>query len=74
MLVYWTSMAATQKITIEVPIAELSRARAATGQGITATVREGLQLVSARHAQRELLKLGGTVKFSKTWKQLKADR
>jgi predicted nucleic acid-binding protein len=48
----------------------LSRARAATGQGITATVREGLKLVAARHAQRELLKLGGTIRFSKTWKQL----
>lgn len=67
-------MAATQKITIEVPKTELSRAQAATGQGITATVREGLQLVSARHAQQQLLRLGGKVKFSKTWKQLKDDR
>jgi hypothetical protein len=67
-------MAATQKITIEVPTLELNRAREATGQGITATVREGLQLVAARHAQRELLKLGGSIRFSKTWKQLKDDR
>lgn len=67
-------MGATQKITIEVPSELLDQARAATGQGITATVREGLQLVSARHAQHELLKLGGKVKFSKSWKQLKDDR
>jgi len=67
-------MAATQKITVELPVELLERARAATGAGVTETVREGLQLVSARHAQRELLKLGGRVKFSKTWQQLKDDR
>jgi len=67
-------MAATQKITIEVPTAVLKRARQITGQGITATVRQGLELVTARHAQRELLKLEGKVKFSKTWAELKDDR
>jgi hypothetical protein len=67
-------MAATQKITIEVPSALLEEAKAATGEGVTATVRHGLELLTARHAQQELLKLQGKVKFSKTWEELKDDR
>ncbi len=67
-------MASTQKITIEVPTATLKRALQITGQGITATVRHGLELVTARHAQQELLRLQGKVKFSKTWQELKDDR
>jgi antitoxin component of MazEF toxin-antitoxin module len=74
MLVYWTSMAATQKITIEVPTSVLKQAQLATGEGITATVRRGLELVSARHAREELLNLRGKVKFSKSWRELKDDR
>ena len=69
-----TGMSATQKITIEVPTTLLSQARAATGEGVTATVREGLKLLASYGAQRELMKRRGKVKFSRTWEELKDDR
>ena len=74
MLVYWASMAATQKITIEVPTALLDEARAATGEGVTATVREGLQVLVSRRAQLGLLKLGGKVKVTLDLDTLREDR
>ena len=74
MLVYWTSMAATQKITVEVPADLLERAQKATGEGVTQTVREGLRTLASRHAQRELARLRGKVKFTIDLDQLRADR
>ncbi len=67
-------MAATQKITIEVPTALLDEARAATGEGVTATVREGLRLIASRRAQRRLMELGGTLKIPYDLDTLRADR
>jgi post-segregation antitoxin (ccd killing protein) len=67
-------MAATQKITVEVPTDLLQRARSATGTGVSETVREGLQELVARRAQLGVLKLRGRVKFSKTWQELKDAR
>lgn len=67
-------MAATQKITIEVPTALLDEARAATGEGVTATVRHALQLLASRRAQRRLLELGGTQNIQYELDQLREDR
>jgi hypothetical protein len=67
-------MAATQKITVEVPTDLLERAQKATGAGLTATVRQGLREVASRHAQRELAKLRGKVKFTIDLRRLRQDR
>ena len=57
-------MAVTQRVTIEVPTDLLRRARRSTGEGITATVRRGLELVAARSAYEELRRLRGKVRLS----------
>jgi hypothetical protein len=66
-------MAASQKITVDVPAALLERAQAATGEGVTATVREGLRLLAARRAQRDLAGLRGKVKFTIDVERLRED-
>jgi hypothetical protein len=53
-----------QKITAHLPKDLLRRAQKATGKGITETLREGLELLSAREAGRRLRGLRGKVKFS----------
>jgi hypothetical protein len=63
-----------RKITVEVAPDILQRAQRASGDGITQTVRLGLQLVAASDTYSQLRKLRGKVKFSKTAEQLKADR
>jgi hypothetical protein len=67
-------MAATQKITVEVPADLLERAQKATGEGVTSTVREGLRAIASRHAQRELARLRGKVKFTIDLPALREDR
>jgi hypothetical protein len=67
-------MATTQKITIEVPTDLLDEARAATGEGVTATVREGLRILASRRSQREFMKLRGTFKMSINLDELREDR
>ena len=67
-------MQAMRKITIEVPADLLEKAQRASGSGITQTVRTGLQLVAASHAYARLRQLRGTVKLSRTWRELKDDR
>lgn len=72
-LVHWT-MAASQKVTIEVPADLLRRARRSTGEGITATVRKGLELVAARSAYEELRRLRGKVRLDLDLEALRQDR
>jgi hypothetical protein len=67
-------MEPARKITIEVPQDLLDRAQKASGAGITQTVRTGLQLVAASHAYARLREMRGTVRFSRTLAELKADR
>lgn len=67
-------MEALQKITIEVPVALLDRAREASGKGVTATVREGLRLVAAARAYRELRLLRGRVRLRQNAATLRDDR
>ena len=67
-------MERARKITVELPPELLERAQRASGQGITQTVRTGLQLVAASHAYARLIQLRGKVRFSRTSAELKADR
>ena len=65
---------ATTKVTVELPADLLDRARKSTGDGITATIRRGLELVASARAQRELASLRGKVKFSLDLTASRADR
>jgi hypothetical protein len=64
----------TTKVTVELPVALLARARKSTGDGITGTIRRGLEMVAARRAQDGLRQLRGKVKFSIDVKALREDR
>ena len=65
-----TSMEEHQKITVYVPVDLLAKAKEATGQGVTATVREGLRMVATRKAYQKLRELRGNVAFSIDLEQL----
>lgn len=62
-----------KKMTIEVPEDLLIRATAATGEGVTPTVRRGLELVAASGAYAKLRSLKGKVKFSVKLSELRTD-
>ena len=66
-------MAAARKVTVELPADLLRRAQKSTGEGVTATIRKGLELVAASRAYDELRRLRGRVSFSVDWKQLRKD-
>ena len=63
-----------RKITVEVPRELLEKAQQATGDGITQTIRTGLQLVAASRTYARLRRLRGKVHFSRGLAELKADR
>jgi len=67
-------MSDSQKLTVEVPTELLRRARRSTGEGITATVRRGLELLAARRAYDQLRKLKGKVPLSIDLDSLREDR
>lgn len=67
-------MGAVQKVTVHLPKDLLRRAQESTGEGLTATVRRGLELLAAAEAQRRLLALRGKVKFSINLDTLREDR
>jgi hypothetical protein len=67
-------MAEKRKITLEVPEDLLERALAASGEGITQTVRQGLQMVAAGGAYEELRRLRGKVKLGIDLEALREDR
>ena len=67
-------MPTNRKITLELPEDLLRKAQQCTGEGVTATVRRGLQLLAASTAYTELQKLRGKVKFSIKLKELRNDR
>ena len=73
-MVSWRSMSTVQKITVAIPADLLARAQRASGEGITETVRTGLQLVAASDAYARLRRLRGKVRFSRPLAALKADR
>lgn len=52
-------MAAERKVTVLLPDELVERALKASGEGLTPTLRKGLELVAAKDAYRNLLKLKG---------------
>ena len=73
-MVKYGVMGTARKITVEVPEELLKKAQRASGAGITATIRTGLQLVAASLAYARLRQFRGKVRFSRTSAELKADR
>jgi hypothetical protein len=63
-----------RKITVEVPVELLERALEATGDGVTATIRRGLELVAAGQAYESLRALRGKVKLGIDLARLREDR
>ena len=63
-----------RKITVEVPEDLLDRAVEASGEGITATVRRGLELVAAGRAYEALRSLRGKVRLNIDLESLREDR
>lgn len=64
----------TQKITAHVPAESLRRAQAATGKGITETVRLGLDLLASAMAAEGLRRLRGTLRLDLDVAELRRDR
>lgn len=67
-------MSAIRKITVELPADLLRRAQRSSGEGITPTIRRGLELVAAGRAYRDLRRLKGRVAFSVDVAALREDR
>ncbi len=63
-----------RKITVEVPTNDLKMAQELTGEGVTETVRAALKKLANIHAQNELRKLRGKVKFSLSVEEMRYDR
>ena len=53
----------TKKVTVSLPAELLERVQAATGRGITETIRLGLEELDRREKQRQLASLRGKVDF-----------
>jgi hypothetical protein len=64
----------TQKVTVHVDQALLRRAQERTRQGVSATIRQGLELVAASDVYEKLRALRGKVRFSIDLEQLREDR
>jgi len=62
-----------KKLTVEVPADLLARATTASGEGITPTVRRGLELVAAGGAYGRLRRFRGKVKFRVKLSELRMD-
>jgi hypothetical protein len=65
---------AIQKVTVHVDRELLRRAQERTGQGVTATIRQGLELVAASEVYDRLRALRGQVTFSIDLGELREDR
>jgi hypothetical protein len=67
-------MSVARKVTVELPDDLLARAQESTGEGLEATIRKGLELVTASHVYDELRSLKGKVELSVDWRDLREDR
>ncbi len=70
---YFSEMETAKKITIQIPEDLLKRAMESTGEGITPTVRQGLELVAASRTYEKLRRLKGKIKFSISPSDLRDD-
>ena len=64
----------TQKITAHLPVDLLHEAQAATGKGITETLKIALDQLTRANAYEDLRKMRGKVKFSIDIDELRKDR
>lgn len=67
-------MGAARKITVEIAEDLIERALRASGEGVTATVRQGLELVAAGRAYDDISALRGKVRLSLDLERLREDR
>jgi len=67
-------MGEMRKITVEVPEELLESALTSTNEGITQTVRRGLELVAAGRAYEELRRLRGKLRLGVELERLREDR
>jgi hypothetical protein len=67
-------VAQARKITVEVDEDLLRRAQKQARQGVTGTVRRGLEILAAADAYEKLGRLRGKVKFSTTLATMRNDR
>ena len=67
-------MSGIRKITANLPAELLAQAQAATGKGVTETLREALQMVAMARAYRELRALRGKVHLKVDLDKLREDR
>jgi len=66
--------AAARKVTVHIEDDLLRRAQRASKAGVTETIRKGLQLLAARDAYDQLLKMEGKLKVSSNLDELREDR
>ena len=66
-------MSNIKKVTIHLPEELLEKAQEATGEGITETVRRGLELIAAAKAYEDVRALRGKVKFGIDLMKLRDD-
>ena len=64
----------TQKVTAHLPVELLLRAQQVTGQGVTETLRRGLEELTTADAYRRLRALRGKVKLSIDLEELRRDK
>lgn len=67
-------MGGMRKITVEVPEELLESAIASTEEGVTGTVRRGLELVAASGAYEDLRRLRGKVRLGIDLEAIREDR
>jgi hypothetical protein len=66
-------MHAERKVTVSLPEELMANAMAATGEGLTPTLRRGLELVAAKNAYRKLLTLKGKFDLQIDLNELRKD-
>jgi hypothetical protein len=67
-------MKTSRKVTIHISDELLERALEATGEGLTPTIRRGLELIAAATAYEQVRKLRRKVRLSIKLKELREDR
>ena len=64
----------TQKVTAHIPVELLRRAQEMTGEGVTETLRRGLEELTTAEAYRRLRALRGKVRLSIDVAELRRDK
>lgn len=72
--VWYTVAMKTRKVTLVLPESLLEQAQKQTGQGITPTVREGLELLTRRQAYDSVRRFRGKLNLSWDKERMREDR